>query len=236
MDVYWSVLPEIKGIIRAQEPINVAKTVIADKRNRSLVTKTPIDNFEDCPAVVNALKNYYSIPSIVDYEVEFTSTGVQAKEHNQEFFNTAFVLRNREEQMFSLKLPYIFFCEESLEVSQVQPFMERNYVNDNCMVIPGKFDISKWFRGFEFTCYLKSSANNVFKVKEKDSLFYLQFHTNEKINFKHFHMSRTLLDYFSLGIDAKEYKPKYKNLDYFYNLFKNYNMKGKVLKEIKNNL
>ena len=236
MDVYWSVLPEIKGIIRAQEPINVAKTVIADKRNRSLVTKTPIDNFEDCPAVVNALKNYYGIPSIVDYEVEFTSTGVQAKEHNQEFFNTAFVLRNREEQMFSLKLPYIFFCEESLEVSQVQPFMERNYVNDNCMVIPGKFDISKWFRGFEFTCYLKSSANNVFKVKEKDSLFYLQFHTNEKINFKHFHMSRTLLDYFSLGIDAKEYKPKYKNLDYFYNLFKNYNMKGKILKEIKNNL
>ena len=236
MDVYWSVLPEIKGIIRAQEPINVAKTVIADKRNKSLVTKTPIDNFEDCPAVVNALKNYYSIPSIVDYEVEFTSTGVQAKEHNQEFFNTAFVLRNREEQMFSLKLPYIFFCEESLEVSQVQPFMERNYVNDNCMVIPGKFDISKWFRGFEFTCYLKSSANNVFKVKEKDSLFYLQFHTNEKINFKHFHMSRTLLDYFSLGIDAKEYKPKYKNLDYFYNLFKNYNMKGKILKEIKNNL
>ena len=47
MDVYWSVLPEIKGIIKAQEPINIAKTVIADKRNRSLVSKTPIDNFKN---------------------------------------------------------------------------------------------------------------------------------------------------------------------------------------------
>lgn len=236
MDIYWSVLPEVKGIIRAQEPISVAKTVIADKRNRNLVSKTPVDNFEDCPAVVNALKNYYAIPSIYDYEVQFTSNGVEAKEHNQDFFNEAFVLRNREEQMFSFKTPYIFFCEQDLEVSQIQPFMERNYINDNCMIIPGKFNISKWFRGFDFTCYLKPSANGTFKVKEKDVLYYLQFHTNEKINFKHFHMSRTLLDYFSIGIDAKEYKRDYKNLDYFYNLFKQYNLKGKILKEIKSNL
>jgi len=236
MDVYWSVLPEVKGIIRAQEPISVAKTVIADKRNRSLVSKTPLDNFEECPAVVNALKNYYAIPSIYDYEVEFTSNGVQAKNHNEEFFHTAFVLRNRDEQLLSLKLPYIFFCEQDLEVTQMQPFMERSYINDNCMIVPGKFNISKWFRGFEFTCYLKPSANNTFKVQEKEILYYLQFHTNEKINFKRFHMSNTLLDYFSIGIDAKEYKRDYKNLDYFYNFFKKYNLKGKILKEIKNNL
>lgn len=236
MDVYWSILPEIKGIIKAQEPINIAKTVIANKRNRSLVSKTPIDNFEECPAVVNALKNYYGIPSIVDYEVEFGYDSVKAKMHDQDFFNSSFVLRNREEKLFSFKLPYIFFCAESLEVSQLQPFMERNYINDNCMVIPGKFDISKWFRGFEFTCYLKPSANNTFKIVEKDIMYYLHFHTNEKINFKRFHMSNTLLDYFSIGIDAKEYKRDTKNLDYFYSLFKNYNMKGKILKEIKNNL
>ena len=232
MDVYWSVLPEIRATLRAQQPESLLTRVLENKSK--FTNTTGHDNYEECPAFVNAIKNTFVIKSLYDYEFEFSNNQVNSKDYNQEFMENNLFIRNIEQKLFTFKTPYIFFTKESLEATSLQPYMENSYVNNNCTVIPGKFNIYKWFRGFDFDCYLKNT--NKFNVKEGEPLYYIQFHTNESINLKHFHMSDKLIQYFRLVVDAKSFKRNNKNLDYFYKLFKTYKLNQKIYKEIKDNL
>jgi hypothetical protein len=66
----------------------------------------------------------------------------------------------------------------------------------------------------------------------------VKFHTKEKIEFKKFLFSPTLMDLDDWMMREKQYKMSHKKLGlkYFYNIFKHNGFKKKVLKEIKENI
>ena len=115
----------------------------------------------------------------------------------------------------------------------IPPFLMDNFISNNTICIPGKFDIGKWFRSIDIAFYLKDGHNN-FKIKENEPLNYIKFDTDKKIIFKQFMMDTNVEKYLIPVLKSKSNrKSKPRSLYEYYNMFKN---KKKIIKEIKNNL
>jgi hypothetical protein len=117
--------------------------------------------------------------------------------------------------------------------SYIFPTFEDNEITKRCKIIPGSFDIGKWFRPLEFAFYLKDEFDE-FKVNYDDVMYYIKFNTNEKIVFKQFIPNEQLNFYMNGCMNTTRYiEGEYKTLNNFY---KKFTYKKKVLKEIKRNL
>ena len=112
------------------------------------------------------------------------------------------------------------------------PFMEDNNITKRCNIIPGRFDIGRWFRKIDFAFFLKNQYTN-FKVDKDEVLYYIKFHTDKKINLKQFVWNETLDRYSRACSAISGYSPPLIRLENYYKMFKHKNL---ILKEIKNNL
>jgi hypothetical protein len=113
------------------------------------------------------------------------------------------------------------------------PFLENNNITERCNVIPGTFDIGKWFRHIEFPFYLKEEYDE-FKIEEDEIFQYIKFDTKEKIIFKQFKVTPQIQQFSSDNTNAKEFrKAKLRELDNYYSMVKH---KKHIINEIKNNL
>lgn len=230
INVYWACVE--KEWMRATEPESVAKTFysleIHDEKNANTTL-----NY--CPSFNSYLKNLYSIKSIYDYEFFVNESGINSNLYDQKFFDNHILTRSLEKKFFSFFNRYIFFTDsEALNISAYQhPIFEQNEVSKKCMLIPGTYDIGKWFRPLEFPFILKDEFNS-FSVKYEDVLYYLKFHTEEKITFKQFRVNDTLSKIIdeTVLVGANKTK-KFSNLSDFYSKLK---IKPLILKEIKSNL
>jgi hypothetical protein len=111
------------------------------------------------------------------------------------------------------------------------PHLEDNNVSERCLVIPGQYDIGKWFRSTDMAFHLKKNYDQ-FKIEKDEVMFYVRFHTKEKINFKQFRFTETLSDYVKDGFKLNFFRSM-KFLPAYYAAFKN---KKLILKEINENL
>jgi hypothetical protein len=101
------------------------------------------------------------------------------------------------------------------------------------MIIPGRYDIGKWFRPLEFPFILKNEFDD-FSVKREDILYYLKFYTNKNIIFKQFLPTDNINNFWKSTTDLNAYDNKrFGSIENFYKMFK---LKDKILKEIKENL
>ena len=100
------------------------------------------------------------------------------------------------------------------------------------MIIPGGFNIGKYFRNLEFAFILKNDFNE-FIVNDEDVLYYLKFYTKEKINFKQFKFNENLKQMVKDVRMANFGSNKKSNINIFYDKFKG---KKYILNEIKQNL
>jgi len=128
----------------------------------------------------------------------------------------------------------VFFTDEkSLKMTVGQfPFLEDNNITRRCAILPGAFDIGKWFRPIDFSFYLKNDYDE-FKISEDEVYSYITFHTDESINFKQFYPSPTVKQLLSDILLSKKYMVGKKSMENFYSMFKT---KSMILKEIKKNL
>ena len=79
--------------------------------------------------------------------------------------------------------------EDDLQIMLTSPFFsETNYTNYG-IVIPGKFNISKWFRPVNLEMLL---YDNYFKMPEHEHMAYFQFLTDDKVELKRFELNETL--------------------------------------------
>ena len=100
-----------------------------------------------------------------------------------------------EEKLISF-YPYVSFVTDSpsLELSIEHPYFEDNKFTSTCYVIPGILDIGKYYRHLDFAFHIKKD-HKTFAVDEGEVLFYLRFHTKEKIKFKQYYMTDRLREY-----------------------------------------
>ena len=230
--VYWSCLED--EWVKASEPEKVSKRFYNLGIKNNDISAPDAINY--CPVFNESLKNTYAIKSIYDYSFKIDGDKCTTSDYNQKFFDDHVSIRSIEKKFFSFQMRYLFFTEEdSLSMSTYQhPVFEDNEITKRCMIIPGNFDIGKYFRNTEFAFILKKEFDD-FIVNNEDVIYYLQFHTKEKINFKQFRMTKELREIMQEFRFANNFNKnnKYAKIDLWYNKFKG---KKYILNKIKENL
>jgi hypothetical protein len=235
MNVYWCFL----------DGNNSFHTIEPLKKHfyKNYNTKTGL---AQCPAFKDYINNIFILRSEYDYDFFIENNKVIVNEKLINITENSLIMRNWEDKLFSFSQHFIFFTEqESLNIDLLPPFLEDNNISKKCSVIPGTFNIGKWFRNIDFAFYLRKEYNN-FSIKVGEVFYYIKFNTDEKINFIEFKNSELIKSlikesntlsknrYVKKSLKNKIIKPV--DMNFFYNDFKNKNIKKKILEEIYKNL
>jgi len=195
------------------------------------------DRYRQCPAGMDFFKNLFLVRSVGNVKINhFTNPNEGARivtDRDTEFFDRTFYIQEYEEnnQVVQFTWYWTFFAEKDIEMSVMPAFMHKNSFTQNTINLPGKLNIHKWFRATQPGFVLKSDEVN---IKANDPMFYLKFHTDEKINFKEFVWTEKLANYADECINVK-YTSEKLGMNKLYNLFTRKNFHKKVLTELKKN-
>ena len=229
--VYWAY--SNNESMRGKEPYSVLKKHVKD-----LAKDSPSESdgvYMKCPAFQSLLKNVYAVYSLFDFELSVDRANNHITSSLVEFEKTIEV-RGENLTLFSISAFLNLFTEEDgLEVSQISAFLEDNEFVRDTITIPGRLDISKWYRPIEQAVRFRKGVDKI-SVGLDDVVFYLDFNTEKKIKFVRYEMSERLEELASKCVRSKDEKRKVKKLSYYYGLFKRNNYKEKVLEEIKKNI
>ena len=228
--IYWACLED--EWIKATEPEKVSQRFYSMGIKNDNMSSPMAINY--CPVFNGSLTNTYAIKSIYDYSFKIQDNQCISPNYDQKFFDDHVLIRSLEKKFFSFEVKYIFFTEEDdLNMSAYQyPVFENNEITKRCMIIPGDFNIGKYFRNLEFAFILKKEYNE-FIVNNEDVLYYLKFHTKEKIKFKQFRCNENLRQMIADVRKANTGNKKGASMQVYYNKFKG---KKYILNQIKQNL
>ena len=227
MDVYWTLdHTRMVGVLNAQVPELALKN--------KPISET---GYHICPAFRDYFHNVYGWKAMYDYSLEKSVDGNEYlyNARNQDIWE--YYIRSVDEQVITIYQAISFVTDSpSLKVSQEHPYFEDNKFTSSCYVIPGTIDIGKYYRCLDFAFRIKENHSRA-AFDAGDIIYYLRFHTPEKINFKQYFMSDKLREY---DIMIQEIKASVASsprpLSFFYDKYKKFNLKSKVMKEIKKNL
>lgn len=229
INVYWASCDKNWFLQKKPDLVNAKLNDLNLQTNNNLVSV-----MNRCPALIEELFNTYNLYSIYDYEftVNVETNNVHTNSYDQDFFDRYVYIRSVKDKLFSYKQGFAFFTDaDKLDVSFCRfPFLEDNEITKRCKIIPGKYDISKWFRPLEMAFFLKDEHNS-FKVSKEDVMYYIQFHTKEKIKLKQFQYTEKLREYGNMCGDSSRFSLK--SLENYYKIFR---FKKLILKEINDNL
>ena len=227
--VYWSRinLPLLtsKDLLTYQ-PFSVYKNI---KTEFKKYPSSSLLGYIQCPASYNELKNVIGIRSDQDYNIELKEGNENLHQLNREGHIS---LRSINEKFFDINSNYIFFSDQPLEVSLLPAYLDPNDLTKNTTLLSGKYDCGKWFRPIS-PAYV--SHKNIINIKRGDTLYYLKFNTNKKINLVNYQFNNQLGTYLNSTMGIKNFK-KFLPLKTLYNLFLEKKYNSRILKEIKNNL
>lgn len=232
MNVFWSIdHRKAIGSLRVQTP----ELVLKNKPVSAV-------GYNVCPAFRDYFHNVYGWKSVYTYSLEkrvdVRGIEVYASDmHNQEFFDNNVHIRSIEEQILSIIQMTSFITDSpSLKMSIEHPYFEDNKFTSSCYVIPGVMDIGKYYRRLDFAFHIKEGHSKC-AFDEGDIIYYLRFHTPEKIHFKQYFMTDKLREYHDMVEELKVYSISTpRPLSFFYDIAKKYKLKSRILKEIKENL
>tara|TARA_B100000953_G_scaffold166803_2_gene137501 strand:- start:23 stop:766 length:744 start_codon:yes stop_codon:yes gene_type:complete len=238
--IWWGVNTSVDGFeegIRAEEPISILKKFLveyAGKDDHSAI-------MSHCPAIVDELTNVYGVKPYYDYKLSIDSKNdIGTSDYDQKFFDQHILIRSERQISFATK--HIFFApyEKSLEISQISPFMEDNTVANSTIMVPGKFDIGKYFRTMDCSLIFKKKVTSIRFLREQ-VFYYVRFHTTRPIVFQQFYWDKAINEYTNLIHAMNPHKkalhnPKDTILSYYYKLFHKFQFKKKLIKIIEKNL
>jgi hypothetical protein len=237
MIVYWCAYSENDTIsqFKFTEPKSVLTCI-----NENYTDLPPIENFKMCPAYRDYFKNVFELPFPCDYQLTFTrkenGTQVSSNLYDQKFFEEMIAFRSPRHNLYSYNIRYMFFVEESLDLSMERASFSNTEFASKTMLLSGKFNIGKWFRPLDCAFVVNDGITDI-PFKENDPYAYVRFHTEEKIIFKRFYRSDKIKE-LHLGLfNARNYRPKSVNpLSFFYDIYERIKIKSLLSKEVHANL
>lgn len=177
--VVWSaVTDELSWMPLAYlEPVPAYPEIV---KSRKFVKDNP-SNFLTCPAVTGYFKNTYVIKSPVDIDLSFDAESgrMSLKGHDQAFHDTYIWNRCdvREDStapmMMSFSLHYFFYADRPCMLELLAPSMHQEQCVQNMRVVPGAFDISKWFRPISPVFEIVDPSKSLI-IKRGDPLLYVR--------------------------------------------------------------
>lgn len=129
---------------------------------------------------------------------------------------------------------WIFFCEESLMMQQMPPFMHNTSERTGGRIAAGAFNIGKWFRAVNLSYLLWPESTSITVTKDEPAA-YIQFHTDKKVVLKQFEYTSEMHALVHQALSYKTLSP-YETLQSMYDRFTRSNRHKRVLKLIKDNL
>jgi hypothetical protein len=140
-----------------------------------------------CPAHIDTLHNYFVVRSVYNYKIVWDGEKFYSPDYDQNFWDNNVSPRDSSNGVISFFPPQLYlFAEQSLNVELVPAFWHKNSVVSNTSVIGGAYDIGRHFRKIECAMVLHEPCD--IEINRGDALYYLKFHTNQKIKIKYFHM------------------------------------------------
>jgi hypothetical protein len=238
MIIYWTICEPFPEIYLG---LDQPRSVFSDFKSmcpHSSVNKYNA-NYTVCPAVTDFSKNLYSLKSPMDLEFSWDGNNINfEEEYSRDLIEKILSIRDINGGTFSLSIvPYLFFAESDCEMQYSSPLMVSNSFVDHCTVIPGCYNIGKWFRPTD-QAFLIRHQNQKIKINKGDTIANVRFNTKERIEFKKFYFTD---QFHELIRKMTRYPVSQKSTlkNYFesmYRDFENSKLRNKILKEIKNNL
>lgn len=186
-----------------------------------------------CPAIVDDLKNIFVIKSPVDLTISVTGSNIQIMNQVVEFGQMFLGPNQGKVGIHQLGMGYYFFAEKSLVATQLPAYYEANGFTDNTHMISASFDIGKWFRVAGKPIFAFKEGDRVMQIKEGDALMYYKFNTVEKVKLVEVEATPILQSLASTCGALKFHSQGITPLAKCYEYFENFNMRHKILKEIK---
>lgn len=239
MIIYWgasSFHEQMYLGLHGPSPAFADAKVLSEK----LTQKTQWTDFTRCPSLIQYSNNLFSLKSPIDLDFIYDGNTV-IFDHNQypiDFIGRIATERDLKAGLISLGLcPYMFFAEGDCEMQLSGSTMADNEFTQNCIVLPGQYNVGKWFRGIDFGFFIKNKNVKV-SIKKGDTIANLRFLTDEKITFKKFFITNECNNLANLVVNYKHSQkfPLNKYLASMYNDFQSSKLRNQVLKEINANL
>lgn len=128
----------------------------------------------------------------------------------------------------------IFFADSPLETLFTSPYFHKAGYTQYASLVPGKFDIGRWFRPFNFEVQSWIEEGKII-IKKGEPLFYINFLTDKKIVMKEFKYNHKFADFAESLIKTSSFL-KGEGLEGRYEIFSKSDIRTKIMEEIKNNL
>ena len=139
--------------------------------------------------------------------------------------------------MYSINYKYILYSEDSsTEILYTPAYLEEDSFNNATTLVPGTFDIGKYFRTLDCAFHIKEGYDTV-SIKEGTPFAYITVLTNKKVQFKQFIATPEILNIHEGVLSIKDNRcPMYRPLNWYYNIFNRKKLKKMLLNKIKGNL
>lgn len=232
--IYWSPIfsseDNIDWNILYKEPENLHKRLI--KNIDKTINKN--DNLIFCPAVKNLTNNIFVLEAPLESSYEVKGQDIIHKSKNYIGTRKPHSNNFKDNYLFVLNISYIFFTEEDIDMTLTSPYFSNSPHLKFGSIVPGKFNISKWFRNFNLEINLWTDVKE-FILKEGEDLAYVHFDSDKEIELIRFDMNDKLLNIMRACASSTSWE-RFVPFIKRYKRFKESLMNKKVIKEIKNNI
>lgn len=245
MKVYWApvnynlLAPPRDSNIFYYDPKSLL-SILNESRNK----ETLIHNIFRCPVVSNLTKNVFVLENPLDISAVYDRKTNRFNLTNTQHpispgFYLSFAKQHEpsidENLLFVYELQWIFFTEEpSLNMTLTSPYFSYAPHMQYGSIVPGSFDIGKWFRNLNLEFNIWNNKNEL-HVKEGEPLAYVHFDTDKTVELVRFNLNTQLKTYIDSIAKMSSYEPRVPLLGR-YERFKRTRMKDLIMKEIKANI
>lgn len=230
--VYWASVNESdaeKWDILFHQPDNLLDELFEQR------DKNNSNNFLRCPANKQFIKNIFVMRNLLETKYEIKETEFIPKGSSFLGIEKPHLPTLKNQPLIELPLDTIFFTEEKdLEMSLTSPFFHYAPHTQFASLVPGRFNINKWFRtmNLEFNVWASSKK---FEIGHLEPIAYFNFHTDKNVKLVRFNFTPTLRK-IDRVISNSSIWEKMKTLDWRYARFDKSGIRKMIMSEISKNL
>jgi hypothetical protein len=235
--VYWA--PVHHGINNPPRDFNmfyydIESLLVYLNKNKAL-TEDKKNTFLRCPSFISLNKNTFILENPLDSHIKIEGSKIVPVIQSNIGFNFDHEPSIFKNPLIVYDMKWVFFTEEDeLEMELTSPYFSNAPHMQYGSIVPGGFDIGKWFRHIALEYNLWNDGTEM-KIDKGEPLAYVSFKTDKKVELVRFKMNLDLKTYAQSAANSSKWEPMVPLVER-YERFKRTRMKNLVMKEIKENI
>jgi hypothetical protein len=231
--VYWAFITE-NDDIRDWDILSLPMDSLFNRLKQN-ISHEKENTYLRCPAMTQNMKNTFVLlnPMESHYKIKDNNILPEGKSYLHASIERPPTLKNQ--LLFKIPLSLIFFTEEeSLPFKQTAPYFEHTPHLQYGALVPGTFDIGKWFRNTNIEIQVWKDIEE-FHLNFEEPIAYFNFDTPKQVELQRFYYTPRLDRLNNCFTSSSKWEPL-KPLSWRYMRFEKSNVKQVIMHEIRNNL